>query len=157
MHHAARLHPSTIESPRARLLVVEDEQLLRELYGRVLSMDGYEVETAADGVEGLEWLALQHFDLILTDWHMPRLDGASMLLAIRSAGSGLPVIMNSASIKFKSLPARIWKELSATLPKPAGRTELLKAVAAALLGAPLSPAQQRDRANYARPMDLAAV
>jgi len=157
MHHAARLTSSSNKSPRARLLVVDDEHLIRELYGRVLSLDGYEVETAEDGAAGLEWLAKEHFDLVLTDRQMPQLDGASMLLAIRSAGSRIPVIMISASLAAQPLPAGIAKELSAGLLKPAGRAELLAAVAAALRPASPLPARQSESANGSHPMDLVAA
>jgi DNA-binding response OmpR family regulator len=157
MHHAVRLNPSSIETPRARLLVVDDEQIIRELYGRVLRLDGYEVETAEDGVAGLEWLAKERFDLVVTDRHMPRLDGASMLLALRSAGSRIPVVMISASLAIQPLPAGIAKEVSAGLQKTAGCAELLAAVAAALL--PTSPllAQRRENVSSPRPMDLVAA
>ncbi|MDR3401198.1 MAG: response regulator [Chthoniobacter sp.] len=133
MHHPASRPDSPAGAPpRARLLVVDDEQLLRELYGRVLSLEGYEVETAEDGIEALEWLAKERFDLVVVDRHMPRLDGATMVLALRSAGSDLPVIMISGSLAFTPLPAGVTRELSAALLKPARRTEVISAVATAL-------------------------
>ncbi|MEI9893829.1 MAG: response regulator [Chthoniobacter sp.] len=136
---------------------MDDEQLIRELYGRVLSLEGYEVETAEDGVEGLEWLAKETFDLVIVDRQMPRLDGASMLLAIRTAGSGIPVIMISGSFAFTPLPPGVTRELSAALQKPARRAEVLSAVAAALLpGAPrLMP--RRESLNDFRRGNLVAA
>lgn len=157
MHHAARLNPPGMEVPRARLLVVDDEQLIRELYGRVLSLEGYEVETAEDGASALEWLANGRFDLVITDRQMPQLDGVSMLLALRSAGGRVPVIMISASLAIQPLPAAIAKELFAILRKPTGRVELLAAVAAALRAASPLPAQRRERVNCSRRLDLATA
>jgi two-component system response regulator MprA len=157
MHHpAARPNASIHESPRARLLVVDDEQLIRELYGRVLSLEGYEVETAEDGVTALEWLAREHFDLVLTDWQMPRLDGASMLLALRSAGSHTPVIMMSGSLPFTPPPAGVASHLSAILQKPVRYAEVIFAVAAALRPAP-PRIQKQAILNAFRSADFAAA
>jgi DNA-binding NtrC family response regulator len=70
--------------------------------------------------------------LVVVDRNMPRLDGATLLLALRSAGSDLPVIMISGSLAFTPLPAGVTRELSAALSKPARRAEVISAVAAAL-------------------------
>lgn len=80
--------------PRARLLLVEDEPALRTLLERTLSREGYLVEAASDGVEGLSFLARVHPDLIITDIAMPRLNGISMVKELRSFlwGVNVPVI-----------------------------------------------------------------
>ena len=131
MHHPATSTTAN-GKPRARLLVVDDEQLIRELYARVLSMEGYEVETAEDGIEGLEWLAKERFDVVVMNRQMPRLDGATMVAALRTAGSRIPVVMISGSLAFRPLPVRVAGELSATLMKPARHDEVIAAVAEAL-------------------------
>lgn len=120
------------ESPRARLLIVDDDQLIRELHARVLNLAGYEVVTAGDGVDALEQLASAHFDLVLTDKQMPRLSGANIVLALRSAGSRIPVVMVSGSLAARSLPPLVAREVFAALPKPARTGEVLSAVALAL-------------------------
>ncbi len=142
MHHSARLSAATDRRPHARLLVVDDEQLLRELYARVLSLEGYEVETVDDGAAGLERLAEEDFDLVLTDRQMPRLDGASMTLTLRSAGSRIPVIMISGL--HAPLPMAVVRELAAVLPKPARHAEVLAAVSQALGGAPAGTTPRYD-------------
>ena len=158
MHHPAiRSQDSANEPPRARLLVVEDEQLIRELYARVLSLEGYEVETAEDGVAGLECLAREHFDVVLMDRQMPRLDGASMLLAMRSAGSRIPMIMISGSLALRPLPSGVAAELSATLLKPARQAEVLSAVANALRETSPRVAPKRESLEHFRRTDLAAA
>lgn len=144
MHHSARLSATPLRSPYARLLIVEDELLIRELYARVLCLEGYDVETADDGIAGLERLAEQDFDLVLTDRDMPRLDGASMTLTLRSAGSRIPVIMISG--RPVSMPMAVTRELSAILPKPARHAEVLAAVRGALCGAPAGAAPRDDHA-----------
>jgi CheY-like chemotaxis protein len=141
MHHlTVDLLTPAKESPRARLLVVGDDPLIRELHAVVLRMDGYEVVTAEDGVAALELLAEERFDLVLTERRMPKFGGASIVLALRSAGSRIPVIMVSNSPADTPLPPRIVGEISAAIPKPARAAEVLSAVARAL---PPPPPRER--------------
>jgi two-component system response regulator MprA len=145
MHHSARLCAATPRSPHARLLIVDDEQLIRELYARVLSLEGYEVETVDDGVAALERLAEGEFDLVLTDREMPRLDGASMTLTLRSAGSRIPVIMISGLTA--PLSMAVTRQFSAILPKPARHAEVVAAVGQALGRAPARRTPHFDHAS----------
>jgi len=158
MHHPASRPDSPVDAaPRARLLVVDDEQLIRELYARVLSLEGYEVETAEDGVEALEWLAREHFDLVMVDRQMPRLDGASLVLTLRSAGGNLPVIMISGSFATTPLPAGVTRELSAALLKPVRRAEVVAAVDAALRPGASRIMPKRESIHHFRRAHLVAA
>ena len=123
------------ESQRARVLVVDDDPFVRDLHAIVLRMNGYDVTTAEDGVDALEQLADESFDLMLTDQYMPRLNGASVILALRSAGSRIPVIMVSGSLGDTGLPPAIAQEVFAAIPKPAHTAEMLSAIAEALQSA----------------------
>ena len=67
----------------ARLLVVDDEESLRITTAAILELEGYEVETAASGLEAVERLQDADFDLVLTDLHMEGGDGLSLLAEIR--------------------------------------------------------------------------
>jgi len=60
----------------ARILLVDDDPLITELVVDMLGMEGYQVDTAADGIEALRRLESQRYDLIITDLHMPKLDGS---------------------------------------------------------------------------------
>lgn len=62
-----------------KILIVDDEQYIRELYEEVLTNAGYEVETAADGKEGYEKIKVGGYDLILLDVMMPYMDGVGIL------------------------------------------------------------------------------
>lgn len=62
-----------------KVLIVEDDDLLREIYGIRLQMEGYDVHTAGDGEEGLEKVVSVQPDIILLDMLMPRLDGLGFL------------------------------------------------------------------------------
>jgi len=64
---------------KARILVVEDERSMREVLKICLENEGYEVITASDGLEGIDWITKEIFDLIITDIKMPRADGFDVL------------------------------------------------------------------------------
>ena len=66
-----------------RILVVDDEEILRGVLADVLTGDGHQVDTASDGLEALDWLDRHHYDAVFTDLHMPGLDGPSLYGAIR--------------------------------------------------------------------------
>ena len=67
---------SPAPKPRARILIVDDDPLISELVVDMLAMDGYEVDTAPNGLDALDKLQNQRYDLIVTDLHMPKLDGS---------------------------------------------------------------------------------
>jgi DNA-binding response OmpR family regulator len=70
-----------------RVLIVEDDELLREIYATKLEMEGFQVETAKDGLEGLEKASRAKPDIILLDMIMPRMTGLEFLQAFRPASN----------------------------------------------------------------------
>ena len=85
----------------ARILVVDDEDSIRELIKEVLSMDGHTLETAGDGAQALELIRKTNFDLVILDRNMPTMTGIQALAILRSNPSykGLKVLMcTSASV-----------------------------------------------------------
>jgi CheY-like chemotaxis protein len=64
---------------KQRVLIVEDDELLRDIYSYRLEMEGYDVAVAHDGLEGLEKIEAVIPDLIILDMMMPRLDGMGFL------------------------------------------------------------------------------
>ena len=68
---------------RYRILVVDDEPSTREMAGPILEGEGYEVITAADGVDGLHALSKSLPDLIISDLNMPRMSGFEFLAIVR--------------------------------------------------------------------------
>lgn len=81
-------------SPGARILVVDDDESIRNMVGEHLSLSGLEVTTAADGLEGFERFGSLRPDLILTDLAMPRADGFTLIQQIRKS-SHTPIIVLS--------------------------------------------------------------
>ena len=80
---------------RARLLVVDDSFATRELIRSILSAAGYDVATAVDGLDALDRLRAETYDLVVSDIEMPRMDGFTLTSRIRSelGKTDLPVII----------------------------------------------------------------
>jgi CheY-like chemotaxis protein len=77
--------------PAPTILLVDDEQLVREELGGLLEDDGYRVITAEDGEEGLAQFREAKPDMVITDARMPRRDGLSLAAAIRAEDGHVPI------------------------------------------------------------------
>ena len=73
-------------TPGARVLVIEDYADLREITCRILTLKGYRVESAADGLAGLELFRAGHFDAVVCDLGLPRLGGSELVRQLRALG-----------------------------------------------------------------------
>ncbi|HEX8702621.1 MAG TPA: response regulator [Myxococcaceae bacterium] len=110
-----------------RLLVVDDELSILEALQDILSLEGYEVVTAYNGVEGLRRIGEQRPDLVLLDLMMPVMDGREMLRRVREnpALRDLPVVVMSAG----RIADAERRAASATLAKPFDLDHLLQTLA----------------------------
>ena len=79
-----------------RLLVVEDEQSLREDIKKKLQHSGYEVDACGDGETASEYLSVEYYDLILLDLNLPKIDGMTLLRSFRKENQETPVLILSA-------------------------------------------------------------
>ena len=113
---------------QGRILVVEDEVNLASGIRENLKLEGYSVDVAADGVEGLERIRSNDYDLVVLDVMMPRLDGVAVCKVARAEGIQGPVLVLTAK---SSVDDRI-RGLEAGgddyLPKPFHLRELLARV-----------------------------
>src|SRR5271154_798970 len=79
---------------RPRILVVDDEKVIRDMLADFLGMEGYVVRTAADGTSALGGLSRGHYDLVISDLKMPRMGGIALLDEIgKTAPDALTVIL----------------------------------------------------------------
>ena len=78
-----RRNRHTAELARKRILVVDDSLTVRELQRKLLLNRGYEVAVAVDGMDGWNALRAEHFDLLITDIDMPRMDGIELVTLLR--------------------------------------------------------------------------
>ncbi len=117
-----------------RVLIVEDEELIRETLALALTEEGYEVITAEDGRKGLELLSKSHtsshpsapiFDLIILDLMLPYINGLDLCRLTRHEGSSVPILMLSA--KGTETDRVVGLEVGADdyLTKPFGMRELI--------------------------------
>ena len=79
-----------------RLLIIDDEANMRHMLSTVLKKAGYQVETAADGVKGLEMIQQSQYDFILCDIKMPKMNGMEFLKLSRNRIGDATIIMMSA-------------------------------------------------------------
>jgi CheY-like chemotaxis protein len=79
--------------PQKRILLVEDERVVREMVKTLLSQVGYAVVEANNGAEALGLFARGHFDLVMTDYEMPFIKGNELAAKIRQLSPKQPILM----------------------------------------------------------------
>ena len=82
---------------RYRILVVDDEESMRDVLAILLQREGYEVVTAGSGVEALRQMEERPADVVLTDITMPRMDGIQLLKGIKGLQSAAQTLINEAA------------------------------------------------------------
>lgn len=68
-----------------KILIAEDDLFLRDIYGEILTKEGFEVTTAADGLDALDKFKKGNWDLVLLDLLMPKMSGVGILTELRDA------------------------------------------------------------------------
>jgi DNA-binding NtrC family response regulator len=114
-----------------KILVVDDEQGIRFLLSEVLLNQGFEVSLARDGQESLDILEEDHFDLVVTDINMPRLDGVAMLKRMKMTGRTEKVIVMTGDPSDRRLLDKEIPPIVTRLLKPFGLENFLNVVIAA--------------------------
>ena len=119
---------------QGRVLVADDQEHNRDLLKRRLERQGHVIQTVENGVQALEALQSENFDLILLDVMMPELDGYHTLLAIKQDPKlqHLPVIMISAIDELETVVRCIETGAEDYLPKPFNPTLLAARISACL-------------------------
>src|ERR1051326_2816553 len=82
--------------PQARILVADDELILRDSIAEGLRLEGWDVQVTSSGIEALARLASERFDLVVLDWMLPDLDGIEVLRRVRRHAPLLPILMVTA-------------------------------------------------------------
>jgi two-component system chemotaxis response regulator CheY len=123
-------------TPR-RVLVVDDGTLVRLFYRKALEAAGFQVEEAINGIEALEKLLSVPVDLVIVDINMPKMDGYSMLRAIRAdaAIQGVPAVTISTESSHRDAALALEAGANFYLVKPVAPEELTE-VARLIAGVP---------------------
>jgi len=119
-----------LNKPVPSILVIDDDPMVRELLNNTLTSGGFKVDTACDGLEGLDYLSNETPDLVLLDRFMPRLEGGTVLYEIQNKINlkSIPVLILTAMANHGE--AKSWFERGAAdfIPKPFDPEEVLMRV-----------------------------
>ena len=120
-----------------RILVVEDDDDVRMIINITLTEAGYNVYEARDGLEAVESLKKRRYDAVLTDYHMPKMDGLELLDLAQAMWPRLPVILASSDILLtENISNTLLAPAYAVLCKPFDSRNLLETVRCATRGIP---------------------
>lgn len=107
------------------ILIIDDERAIRNVLKDILSNEGFKVEEAADGEEGLKKFQAGTFDVILCDIKMPKLDGIEFLQKVMESGSDTPVIIISGHGNIETAVDAVKKGAFDYISKPPDLNRLL--------------------------------
>lgn len=78
--------PTPSQKARPKILFIEDDTMLVKAYQNKLALEGFEVDSASDGVEAIQKLGFNDYDLILLDIMLPKVNGLDVLKQLRTSG-----------------------------------------------------------------------
>jgi signal transduction histidine kinase len=110
----------TVDSGVARVLVVDDEEMVRSIVTQLLSLKGHEVHRAASAAQALEMVGETRFDIVFTDFGMPEMTGAELAATIHETYPDLPVVLLTGYTETDAATG----EVEAVLSKPFKLDEL---------------------------------
>ncbi len=121
---------------RKKVLVVDDHPSVREALRLLLESRGYECVPVADGAEALAQLNAAHFDLVITDYDMPNMNGLELLVSLSSTGTGplQPVILHTGHVNETLVRRAMTAGAYDVLPKPSEAAEMIATVEQAVRG-----------------------
>jgi two-component system, NtrC family, nitrogen regulation response regulator NtrX len=109
----------------SNILIIDDERAIRKTLGEILSYEGYKIEEASDGEEGLKKFREKVFDVVLCDIKMPKLDGIEFLDKAREANPDVPIIMISGHGTIETAVEAVKKGAFDYISKPPDLNRLL--------------------------------
>src|SRR4051795_13479417 len=129
----------------SRILVIDDELVIRELMMEILETDGHEVVGAETVDCALALLEHEEFSLVVSDVVMPGLSGIELLEAVRARRASLPVVLVTGAGTYETLSQALTRGAAGLVTKPFAHAELQAAVADALERATRSRDELRER------------
>jgi CheY-like chemotaxis protein len=137
-----------------RILLVDDEEDLRNLVGAIVADLGYEVETARDGLSAIEKAEQDPPDLILLDLLLPGLDGLTVLRYLREGGSRVPIVLLTACSDERTVRRALQEGANGYVSKPFRIRDLAEACERHLRP---SAAERRREPRRSVSLDLLAL
>ena len=111
----------------SRILIVEDDRELRQLFTKVLQKHGFSVKGVENGLEGLQAVS-EGFDLVVSDVMMPVMDGFDMVRRIRESGNTIPVLMITAKDTFNDMRQGFLCGTDDFMVKPVNLQEMIQRI-----------------------------
>lgn len=108
-----------------RILLCEDERELSDALSAILKHNNYSVDQVYDGLEALDYLEADNYDVVILDIMMPKLDGVEVLRRLRAGGSDIPVIMLTAKSQIEDKILGLDSGADDYLTKPFDSSELV--------------------------------
>jgi len=131
-----------------RILLVEDDQAVRESIKLLLGIDRHAVTEAASGREALELFAGSRYDLVITDYLMPEMLGDELAQSLKNLAPAQPILMVTA---YAEKLDKTGKPADAVLPKPFSLKELRQAMARRMQSAACTePAESSSPLRFSR-------
>ena len=115
-----------------KVLIVEDDRALRQLFSRVLMNNGYTAKGVSNGQEALDALDSDYYDLIISDIMMPVMDGYELVRQLRDSGNTTPVMMITAKDAFDDMRLGFLSGTDDYMVKPVNVNEMVLRVGALL-------------------------
>jgi DNA-binding NtrC family response regulator len=109
----------------SNILIIDDEKAIRKTLSEILSYEGYKIDEAADGEEGLKKLREKEFDVILCDIKMPKVDGIEFLEKSKDINGDTPIIMISGHGTIETAVEAVKKGAYDYISKPPDLNRLL--------------------------------
>ncbi|HNP00219.1 MAG TPA: sigma-54 dependent transcriptional regulator [Ferruginibacter sp.] len=107
------------------ILIIDDEKAIRKTLSEILSYEGYKIEEAGDGEEGLKKFSEKAYDIVLCDIKMPKLDGIEFLEKAKAVNADIPVIMISGHGNIDTAVEAVKKGAFDYISKPPDLNRLL--------------------------------
>jgi two-component system nitrogen regulation response regulator NtrX len=109
----------------ANILIIDDEKAIRKTLTEILSFEGYKIDEASDGEEGLKKFSDKNYDLVLCDIKMPKLDGIEFLEKAKELNADVPIIMISGHGNIDTAVEAVKKGAFDYISKPPDLNRLL--------------------------------
>jgi CheY-like chemotaxis protein len=117
-----------------QILVVDDEKDIRDITEAFLMLNGYEVDTAKNGIEALDKILANHYDVVITDLQMPKMNGLELLEKISHTKSNpVTIVVTGYAVKESDFP----QEPFAHIRKPFSHQQLIQVVQEGLKQTPV--------------------
>ena len=141
----------------SKVLIVEDDKELRELFGKVLMKQGYDIRETSNGKEALEAVHQDFYDLVISDIMMPVMDGYEFVSILRKEGNQIPVLMITAKDAFDDMCRGFQSGTDDYMVKPVNVNEMVLRVGALIRRAQMMSERRQVIGNTVMEMDSLTV